>query len=196
MWSFQIQSSSTEPSFKICQVSWSVITFSSLLSLFLPDIQSQHFNYTWMRHVRQQDLCVAPRGKGNGFALELCDNTKAELRWFHKSSNSLVGWLWVCCLLCQLSFVMLSFLYSVILVSIGLSKQAKPAYLIGDEKGFCQWRGPRDLSLTREAQIQSSLKHRIVKMWMLQGGGSQTFSVMPPLWRRKKIPSLPAPTRL
>ncbi|XP_070694045.1 polypeptide N-acetylgalactosaminyltransferase 5 [Pempheris klunzingeri] len=50
--------------------------------------QSQHFNYTWMRHVRQQDLCVAPQGKGNGFALQSCDNTKTELRWFHKSSNS------------------------------------------------------------------------------------------------------------
>ncbi|XP_070831798.1 polypeptide N-acetylgalactosaminyltransferase 5 [Chaetodon trifascialis] len=51
--------------------------------------QSQHFNYTWMRHVRQQDLCVAPQGKGNSFALVSCDNSKAELRWFHKSSNSL-----------------------------------------------------------------------------------------------------------
>nr|XP_046260588.1 polypeptide N-acetylgalactosaminyltransferase 5 [Scatophagus argus] len=50
--------------------------------------QSQHFNYTWMRHVRQQDVCVAPQGKSNGFALQLCENTKAELRWFHKSSNS------------------------------------------------------------------------------------------------------------
>lgn len=50
--------------------------------------QSQHFNYTWMRHVRQQDLCVAPQGKGSGFALLPCDNTKPELRWFHKSSTS------------------------------------------------------------------------------------------------------------
>ncbi|XP_069009787.1 polypeptide N-acetylgalactosaminyltransferase 5 [Embiotoca jacksoni] len=50
--------------------------------------QSQHFNYTWMRHVRQQDLCVAPQGQGNGFALVLCDNAKPQLRWFHKSSNS------------------------------------------------------------------------------------------------------------
>ncbi|XP_056246074.1 polypeptide N-acetylgalactosaminyltransferase 5 [Seriola aureovittata] len=50
--------------------------------------QSQHFNYTWMRHVRQQDLCVAPQGKGIGFGLQSCDNTKPELRWFHKSSNS------------------------------------------------------------------------------------------------------------
>ncbi|KAM9346843.1 polypeptide N-acetylgalactosaminyltransferase 5 [Symphorus nematophorus] len=49
---------------------------------------SQHFNYTWMRHVRQQDICVAAQGKGNGFALQLCENTRPELRWFHKSSNS------------------------------------------------------------------------------------------------------------
>lgn len=50
--------------------------------------QSQHFNYTWMRHVRQQDLCVAPQGKGNSISLQSCDGTKPELRWFHKSSNS------------------------------------------------------------------------------------------------------------
>lgn len=50
--------------------------------------QSQHFNYTWMRHVRQQDLCVAPHGKGSGFALQLCDNAKPAHRWFHKSANS------------------------------------------------------------------------------------------------------------
>ncbi|XP_031154794.1 polypeptide N-acetylgalactosaminyltransferase 5 [Sander lucioperca] len=50
--------------------------------------QSQHFNYTWMRHVRQQDICVTPHSKGNGFALQLCDNAKPEHRWFHKSSNS------------------------------------------------------------------------------------------------------------
>ncbi|KAG7227510.1 hypothetical protein INR49_005325 [Caranx melampygus] len=48
--------------------------------------QSQHFNYTWMRHVRQQDLCVAPQGES--FGLQSCDNSKPELRWFHKSSNS------------------------------------------------------------------------------------------------------------
>lgn len=53
-------------------------------------LQSQHFNYTWMRHIRQQDLCVAHQGES--FALQSCDNSKPELRWFHKSSNSaLVG---------------------------------------------------------------------------------------------------------
>ncbi|CAG5865534.1 unnamed protein product [Menidia menidia] len=50
--------------------------------------QTQHFNYTWMRHIRQQELCIAPQSKGRGFALVRCDNTRPELRWFHKSSNS------------------------------------------------------------------------------------------------------------
>uniref|UniRef100_A0A8C2ZBI2 Polypeptide N-acetylgalactosaminyltransferase n=1 Tax=Cyclopterus lumpus TaxID=8103 RepID=A0A8C2ZBI2_CYCLU len=27
----------------------------------------QHFNYTWMRHLRQEDLCVAPHGNGSGW---------------------------------------------------------------------------------------------------------------------------------
>ncbi|XP_029315048.1 LOW QUALITY PROTEIN: polypeptide N-acetylgalactosaminyltransferase 5 [Cottoperca gobio] len=50
--------------------------------------QSQHFNYTWMNHVHQQDLCIASQGKGSGFALQLCDKAKPEHRWFHKSPNS------------------------------------------------------------------------------------------------------------
>ncbi|XP_030284843.1 polypeptide N-acetylgalactosaminyltransferase 5 [Sparus aurata] len=50
--------------------------------------QSQHFNYTWMRNFRQQDVCVAPQSMRSGFALQECDNTRAEQRWFHKSSNS------------------------------------------------------------------------------------------------------------
>lgn len=50
--------------------------------------QSQHFNFTWMRHVRQQDSCIAPDNTGKGFSLRPCDNTKADLRWFHKSSNT------------------------------------------------------------------------------------------------------------
>uniref|UniRef100_H3BYC5 Ricin B lectin domain-containing protein n=1 Tax=Tetraodon nigroviridis TaxID=99883 RepID=H3BYC5_TETNG len=46
--------------------------------------QHQHFNYTWMRTLRQQDLCVA----SSPVALQPCDNAKAELRWYHKSSDS------------------------------------------------------------------------------------------------------------
>lgn len=46
-----------------------------------------------MRHVRQQDSCIAPDNTGKGFSLRPCDNAKADLRWFHKSSNTaLVGW--------------------------------------------------------------------------------------------------------
>uniref|UniRef100_A0A1A8JHV1 Polypeptide N-acetylgalactosaminyltransferase n=1 Tax=Nothobranchius kuhntae TaxID=321403 RepID=A0A1A8JHV1_NOTKU len=50
--------------------------------------QNQHFNYTWMRHIQQQGLCVAPQVRKNGIVMTSCDNTKPELRWFHKNSNS------------------------------------------------------------------------------------------------------------
>ncbi|XP_034430369.1 polypeptide N-acetylgalactosaminyltransferase 5 [Hippoglossus hippoglossus] len=64
----------------------------SSLSFEICDLskQSQHFNHTWMRHIRQQDLCIAPqgKGKGNGVALESCDNAKLDIRWFHQSTNS------------------------------------------------------------------------------------------------------------
>uniref|UniRef100_A0A3Q3AMW3 Ricin B lectin domain-containing protein n=2 Tax=Kryptolebias marmoratus TaxID=37003 RepID=A0A3Q3AMW3_KRYMA len=49
--------------------------------------QNQHFNYTWMRHIRQQDLCVGSQTKEHGLALLSCDNTKPDLRWLHKASN-------------------------------------------------------------------------------------------------------------
>ncbi|TWW80741.1 Polypeptide N-acetylgalactosaminyltransferase 5 [Takifugu flavidus] len=48
--------------------------------------QSQLFNYTWMRAIRQQDLCVSSFNRS--VSLQTCDNTKAELRWYHKSSDS------------------------------------------------------------------------------------------------------------
>ncbi|XP_061734984.1 polypeptide N-acetylgalactosaminyltransferase 5 isoform X2 [Nerophis ophidion] len=50
--------------------------------------QSQHFNYTWLRNIRQQDLCVAPQAKYNRLVVESCDRAKAGQRWLHKSSNS------------------------------------------------------------------------------------------------------------
>lgn len=103
-------------SLQILQFSWSIIISLPLLSLSVSGLQSQHFNYTWMRHIRQQDLCVAPQGSGNGFALRLCDNVKPELRWFHKSSNlALVGRLRVCLLLCLLSLFFSPFTAFVIL---------------------------------------------------------------------------------
>ncbi|XP_014887105.1 polypeptide N-acetylgalactosaminyltransferase 5 [Poecilia latipinna] len=50
--------------------------------------QNQQFNYTWMKSIRHQDLCVAAQSTGSGFALVPCDNTKRELRWSYKTSNS------------------------------------------------------------------------------------------------------------
>uniref|UniRef100_A0A6Q2WQM1 Polypeptide N-acetylgalactosaminyltransferase n=1 Tax=Esox lucius TaxID=8010 RepID=A0A6Q2WQM1_ESOLU len=50
--------------------------------------QSQHFNYTWLKHVRQKDVCVAVQGKGPHLVLEPCDRSKPQLRWLHKASNS------------------------------------------------------------------------------------------------------------
>lgn len=50
--------------------------------------QSQCFNFTWMKTIRQQQLCVAPQDEGNGLALQLCDNTNPKLRWDYRSSSS------------------------------------------------------------------------------------------------------------
>ncbi|XP_061827521.1 polypeptide N-acetylgalactosaminyltransferase 5 [Nerophis lumbriciformis] len=50
--------------------------------------QSQHFNYTWLRNIRQQDLCVVPQVKYNRLVVESCDRAMAGQRWLHKSSNS------------------------------------------------------------------------------------------------------------
>ncbi|RVE58073.1 hypothetical protein OJAV_G00205500 [Oryzias javanicus] len=52
--------------------------------------QSQHFSYTWMRHIRQGDLCIAPQPNVNSLSLVSCDGAKPELRWFHRSSKSTV----------------------------------------------------------------------------------------------------------
>ncbi|XP_014028579.2 polypeptide N-acetylgalactosaminyltransferase 5 isoform X1 [Salmo salar] len=49
---------------------------------------SQHFNYTWMRHVRQKDVCLTTQDKGSSLALQPCNNTKPQLRWLHKASSS------------------------------------------------------------------------------------------------------------
>ncbi|XP_068612991.1 polypeptide N-acetylgalactosaminyltransferase 5-like [Brachionichthys hirsutus] len=50
--------------------------------------QTQLFNYTWMKQIRQKDICVAPQGKDNSLTLQPCNNANTELRWFHKSSNA------------------------------------------------------------------------------------------------------------
>uniref|UniRef100_A0A3Q2Q1X6 Polypeptide N-acetylgalactosaminyltransferase n=1 Tax=Fundulus heteroclitus TaxID=8078 RepID=A0A3Q2Q1X6_FUNHE len=50
--------------------------------------KNQQFNYTWMKNIRHHDLCVAAQNEGSGFALVPCDNSKRELRWFYKTSDS------------------------------------------------------------------------------------------------------------
>ncbi|KAL7865374.1 hypothetical protein SRHO_G00106210 [Serrasalmus rhombeus] len=51
--------------------------------------QNQHFNYSWVRTVRQNAFCVAPLGTGTGMTMEQCDNTKPHLRWLHKANKVL-----------------------------------------------------------------------------------------------------------
>lgn len=50
--------------------------------------QSQHFNYTWLRHLQQQNMCLGPQGKDGSVGLYLCDRVSLRLRWFHKVSSS------------------------------------------------------------------------------------------------------------
>ncbi|KAG7330902.1 hypothetical protein KOW79_004871 [Hemibagrus wyckioides] len=51
--------------------------------------QNQHFSYSWVRTLRQNNTCVSPHVTGRGVALERCDNSKAHLRWLHKSNKFL-----------------------------------------------------------------------------------------------------------
>ncbi|XP_056611156.1 LOW QUALITY PROTEIN: polypeptide N-acetylgalactosaminyltransferase 5 [Triplophysa dalaica] len=49
--------------------------------------KSQHFSYTWLRLLRHNTSCVAPRDMH--VTMEPCDNAKPHLRWGHKSSAGL-----------------------------------------------------------------------------------------------------------
>lgn len=53
--------------------------------------QCQHFNYTWLKLLRQQDLCIAPQDGETGLAIKPCDRSNPNLRWQHKASNSAMG---------------------------------------------------------------------------------------------------------
>ncbi|KTG37729.1 hypothetical protein cypCar_00017882, partial [Cyprinus carpio] len=46
---------------------------------------SQHFSYTWLRMLRQNTSCLAPKEKQ--IIMEPCDITKPHLRWMHKSKG-------------------------------------------------------------------------------------------------------------
>lgn len=49
--------------------------------------KNQHFNYTWLRMLRQNTSCMAPQEMH--VTMEPCDNTKPDLRWIHKSDKVL-----------------------------------------------------------------------------------------------------------
>ncbi|XP_072541644.1 polypeptide N-acetylgalactosaminyltransferase 5 [Salminus brasiliensis] len=51
--------------------------------------QNQHFNYSWVKTLRQNTSCVSPQSTGTGVAMEPCDNTKTHLRWMHKTNKVL-----------------------------------------------------------------------------------------------------------
>ncbi|XP_066497227.1 polypeptide N-acetylgalactosaminyltransferase 5 isoform X2 [Hoplias malabaricus] len=51
--------------------------------------QSQHFSYSWVRTFRQNSSCVSPQNIGTDVSIQPCDNTKAHLRWLHKTDQIL-----------------------------------------------------------------------------------------------------------
>lgn len=64
----------------------------TLLRNFLLTFQNQHFNYTWLKQIRQNDLCVDHDADEDRFFLRPCSDEGTALRWLHKSTNSkLVG---------------------------------------------------------------------------------------------------------
>ncbi|XP_077436929.1 polypeptide N-acetylgalactosaminyltransferase 5 [Vanacampus margaritifer] len=50
--------------------------------------QSQHFNYTWLQQVRQQQRCLEHSFKQSSLSVEPCNRTRSAQRWLHKSSKS------------------------------------------------------------------------------------------------------------
>ncbi|XP_068103166.1 polypeptide N-acetylgalactosaminyltransferase 5 isoform X2 [Hyperolius riggenbachi] len=46
--------------------------------------QNQHFNFSWLRLIKQKDLCIAP-GEKDKVTVRACDNKNSGIRWLHKS---------------------------------------------------------------------------------------------------------------
>ncbi|XP_033842310.1 polypeptide N-acetylgalactosaminyltransferase 5 [Periophthalmus magnuspinnatus] len=53
--------------------------------------QSQHFNYTWLRNLQRENVCIGPESKGSSIALYLCDRANVQLRWNHRLGSSLMA---------------------------------------------------------------------------------------------------------
>uniref|UniRef100_H3A7G2 Polypeptide N-acetylgalactosaminyltransferase n=1 Tax=Latimeria chalumnae TaxID=7897 RepID=H3A7G2_LATCH len=49
------------------------------------NLENQHLNYTWLRLIKQQNLCLSPTNENEMLKLLPCDNTNNNLRWLHKS---------------------------------------------------------------------------------------------------------------
>ncbi|XP_001512277.1 polypeptide N-acetylgalactosaminyltransferase 5 [Ornithorhynchus anatinus] len=45
----------------------------------------QQFNYTWLRFIKHEDLCLAPLSASEIMGLSPCDNRNKGLKWLHKS---------------------------------------------------------------------------------------------------------------
>ncbi|XP_075465465.1 polypeptide N-acetylgalactosaminyltransferase 5 [Ascaphus truei] len=46
--------------------------------------QNQHFDYTWLRLIKQRHLCIAPSDQKEQLSLHPCNNTNNNLRWLHR----------------------------------------------------------------------------------------------------------------
>ncbi|KAM3917588.1 polypeptide N-acetylgalactosaminyltransferase 5 [Leptodactylus fuscus] len=53
-----------------------------------PSKQNQHFNFTWLRLIKQKDLCISPGDIKTKVAVLPCDNRNSNMRWLHKSLTS------------------------------------------------------------------------------------------------------------
>ncbi|XP_044159340.1 polypeptide N-acetylgalactosaminyltransferase 5 [Bufo gargarizans] len=47
--------------------------------------ENQQFNFTWLRLIKQKDLCISPGPNKNKVVVLPCDNLNGNLRWLHKS---------------------------------------------------------------------------------------------------------------
>ncbi|KAM4626760.1 polypeptide N-acetylgalactosaminyltransferase 5 [Discoglossus pictus] len=47
--------------------------------------KNQLFDYTWLRLIKQNDLCVAPAKEKDTLSVHPCDKTNGNQRWLHKS---------------------------------------------------------------------------------------------------------------
>ncbi|XP_069472508.1 polypeptide N-acetylgalactosaminyltransferase 5 [Ambystoma mexicanum] len=49
------------------------------------DNENQQFNYTWLRLIKQGDICLVPLNGAGKLGLHNCDNASNSMKWLHKS---------------------------------------------------------------------------------------------------------------